>query len=82
MRALAVDEVELVVGLLLVGPLRFGRQLAGAERVGALLLGRAGKGAEPALHAADVGLVEGQVADEEDLVSAAAQPPRAVGQLS
>ena len=53
-RALAVDEMELVERLLLVRALRLVRKLCGAERVGALLPRRAGKRAKPALHAADL----------------------------
>ena len=45
-----------------------------------LLLGRR-EGAELALHAADVRLVDVQVLDEEDLVGSAAQPAREVGEL-
>ena len=43
---------------------------------------RRGEGAELALHAADVRLVQVEVLDEVDLVRAAAQPPREIGELA
>ena len=57
-------------------------ELLGRERVGVLLLPRRGERAELALHAADVRLVQIQVLDEVDLVGAAAQPAREVGELA
>src|SRR5439155_24688244 len=58
-----------------------GDELLGRERVRVLLLPRRGEGAELALHATDVRLVQIQVLDEVDVVRAAAQPPREVGEL-
>ena len=52
------------------------------ERVRAFLPLRAREGAELALHAADVRLVEVEVLDEVDLVVAAPHPPGEVGKLT
>ena len=57
-------------------------QLLGGDRVGLLLLLRRGEGAELALHATDVRLVQVQVLDEVDLVGAATLPARPVGELA
>src|SRR5262249_24286049 len=72
--------------------LREARDLALAQRVsGELVAGvgvrpalflRDGKGAELALHAADVRLVQVQVLDEEDAVVAAAHAARGVRELA
>src|SRR6185437_9313150 len=47
-----------------------------------VLLVRAREGAELALHAADVGVVEVEVVDEVDLVTAASQAPRLIGEVA
>ena len=61
---------------------RVGDELLGGDRVRVLLLPRRGEGAELALHAADVRLVQVEVLDEEDLVAAAADPARVVGEVA
>ena len=82
MRVLAVDAVDL--GELRELVLRDGvlDELVGALRVGVLLLPGLREGAELALHAADVRLVQVDVLDEEDLVAAAALAPREVGEVA
>ena len=57
-------------------------ELLGRDRVRVLLLVRLCERAELALHAADVRLVEVEVLDEEDLVAAAADAPREIGELA
>ena len=57
-------------------------ELVGGQREGVLLLARLREGAELALHAADVRLVQVDVLDEEDLVAAAALPAREVGEIA
>src|SRR5919197_650694 len=63
-------------------PPRVVDQLLRRQGVRVRLPARRRERAELALHAADVRLVEVQVLDEVDLVRAAAQPPREVGQLT
>ena len=81
-RVLAVHAVDLGEPRRLV--LRDGvrDELVRGERERVLLLARLRKGAELALHAADVRLVQVEVLDEVDLVAAAAQPARQVGELA
>jgi len=55
-------------------------EVLGGERVGVLLLPRGREGAELALHAADVRLVDVEVLDEEDLVRSAADTACKVGE--
>jgi hypothetical protein len=57
-------------------------ELLRRDRVRVLLLPRRGEGAELALHAADVRLVQIEVLDEIDLVRAAPQAAGAVGELA
>ncbi len=57
-------------------------ELVSRVRVRPLLLLRDGECAEPALHAADVRLVEVEVLNEEDAVVAATLPAGEVGQLT
>jgi hypothetical protein len=57
-------------------------ELLGRERVRVLLLARRGEGAELALHAADVRLVEVEVLDEVDLVRSATRTTSEVGKRS
>ena len=82
MRALAVDHVDLGEAGQLALAQRVLDELAGRDRVGVRLLVRRGEGAELALHAADVRLVEVEVLDEVDLVGAAAAAARQVGELA
>ena len=81
-RVLAVDHVDLGEAGQLVLADRVLDELRRRDRVGLLLLPRGGEGAELALHAADVRLVQVEVLDEVDLVGAAALAPRAVGELA
>ena len=81
-RVLAVDHVDLGEAGQLALAHRVLDELLGGDRVGVLLLLRRGEGAELALHAADVRLVQVEVLDEVDLVRAAAQPARPVGELA
>ena len=81
-RVLAVDHVDLGEAGQLALAHRVLDQLLGRDRVGVLLLLRRGERAELALHAADVRLVQVEVLDEVDLVRAAAQPARPVGELA
>ena len=81
-RVLAVDHVDLGEPGQLALAHRVLDQLLGRDRVGLLLLLRRGEGAELALHAADVRLVQVEVLDEVDLVGAAALPARPVGELA
>ena len=81
-RALAADHVDLGEAGQLALAERVLDELLRGVRVRALLLLRDGEGAELALHAADVRLVQIQVLDEVDLVAAAALPAREVGQLA
>jgi hypothetical protein len=81
-RALASDHVDLREAGQLPLAQRVLDQLLARVRVGALLFLRDREGAELALHAADVRLVQVQVLDEERLVAAAAQPARAIRQLA
>ena len=57
-------------------------ELVGADRVRVLLLLRLRKRAELALHAANVRLIEIEVLDEIDLVAAAADAAREIGDLA
>ena len=57
-------------------------ELLGRDRVRLLLLLRRRERAELALHPADVRLVQVEVLDEVDLVRAAAQASREVGELA
>src|SRR5215218_3289663 len=82
MRRLATDHVDLREAGQLPLPKRVLDELLAGVRVGARLLLRDGERAELALHPADVRLVQIQVLDEVGLVGAAAQPPRAIGQLA
>ena len=81
-RALAVDHVDLGEARELALPENVLDELLGGDRVRVRLLLRRRERAELALHAADVRLVDVQVLDEEDLVRAAAQPPRRVRELA
>ena len=81
-RVLAVHHVDLGEAARRVLLDRVGDELLGGDRVRVLLLARRRERAELAFHAADVRLVEIEVLDEVDLVRAAAQPPRGVGQLA
>jgi hypothetical protein len=80
MRVLAVDHVDLGEpgDLALAEHVR--DELLPREGVGVLLLPRRCECAELALHTADVRLVDVEVLDEEDLVGAAANSPREVGE--
>src|SRR5262245_40547443 len=80
-RALAADHVDLGEAGQLALAKRVRDELLGRVRVRALLLLGDGEGAELALHAADVRLVEVQVLDEVDVVRAAAPAACEVGQL-
>jgi hypothetical protein len=79
-RVLAVDHVDLGEP----GDLALGQHVLDEflrrERVRVLLLPRRRERAELALHAADVRLVDVEVLDEEDLVGAATNAPRKVGE--
>ena len=81
-RVLAVDGVDLGEAEELVLRDRVLDELVGGQREGVLLLARLREGAELALHAADVRLVQVDVLDEEDLVAAAALPAREVGEIA
>jgi hypothetical protein len=81
-RALAADHVDLREAGHLALTARVLDELFRGVRVGVLLLLRDGEGAELALHAADVRLVQVEVLDEVGVVRAASQPPRAVGELA
>ena len=67
-RVLAVDHVDLGEPGQLALAHRVLDELLGGDRVGVLLLLRRREGAELALHAADVRLVQVEVLDEVDLV--------------
>ena len=79
-RVLAVDHVDLGEPGHLALSEHVLDELLGRERVRVLLLARRGEGAELALHAADVRLVQVQVLDEVHLVRAAARAAREVGE--
>ena len=81
-RALAADHVDLREAGQLPLPDRVLHELLARVRVGVLLLLRDREGAELALHAADVRLIQVQVLDEEDAVVAAALPPGEIGELA
>ncbi len=81
-RVLAVDRVDLREAVELVLRDRVLDELVGGQRERVLLLPRLGEGAELALHAADVRLVQVDVLDEVDLVAAAALPAREVGEVA
>ena len=81
-RALAVDHVDLGEAGQLALAQSVLDELVPGEGVGALLLLRPRERAELALHAADVRLVQVEVLDEVDLVAAAAQAAREIGQLA
>src|SRR5262245_5037115 len=81
-RALAADHVDLGEAAQLALVERVLDELLGGVRVRTLLLLRDREGAELALHAADVRLVQIQVLDEVDLVAPAALTARQVGQLA
>ncbi len=81
-RALAADHVDLREAGQLALAKRVLDELLRGVRVRALLLLGDGEGAELALHAADIRLVQVQVLDEVDLVASAALPAREVGQLA
>jgi hypothetical protein len=81
-RVLAVDHVDLGEPGVLALAERVLDQLVRRDRVRRLLLLRRRERAELALHAADVRLVQIQVLDEVDLVAAAANPAREVGELA
>src|SRR4029079_2273153 len=57
-------------------------ELVRADRVRVLLLLRHREGAELALHAADIRLIQVEVLDEVDLVAAAAYATCEIGELS
>ena len=82
MRVLAIDRVDLGEAVELVLRDRILDELVGGERERVLLLARLGEGAELALHAADVRLVQVDVLDEEDLVAAAALAAREIGEIA
>src|SRR5262249_19164971 len=77
-----VDSVDLGEAEQLVLRDRVLDELVGGQRECVLLLARLRKGAELALHPADVRLVQVDVLDEEDLVAAATLPAREVGELT
>src|SRR6266581_4828057 len=77
MRALAADHVDLGEPGELVLANRVLDHLLRRVRIGVGLFVRDRKGAELALHAADVGLVQVQVLDEVDAVVAATHAPSA-----
>jgi hypothetical protein len=81
-RALAADHVDLCEAGELTLAKRVLDELLGRVRVCAFLLLRDREGAELALHAADVRLVQIEVLDEVDLVVAATLPTREIGQLA
>ena len=81
-RVLTVDRVDLGEAEKLVLRDRILDELVGRQRERVLLLAGLGEGAELALHAADVRLVQVDVLDEVDLVAAAALPAREVGELA
>ena len=81
-RALAADHVDLGEAAELALAKRVLDELLGRVRVGAFLLLRDCEGAELALHAADVRLVEVEVLDEVDLVVPAALTAREIRQLA
>src|SRR6478609_2642001 len=81
-RVLAVDRVDLSEAVELVLRDRVLDELVGGQRERVLLLPRLGEGAELALHATDVRLVQVDVLDEVDLVAAAALPAREVGEVA
>src|SRR5215204_6197166 len=82
MRRLAADHVDLGEAGQLPLPQRVLDEFLAGVCVGARLLLRNGERAELALHPADVRLVQIEVLDEVGLVGAAAQPPRAICQLT
>jgi hypothetical protein len=81
-RVLAVDQVNLreLRGVVLRDCIL--DELVRGQRVRLLLLARLRERAELAFHAADVRLVHVDALDEVDLVAAAANTPREVGQLA
>ena len=81
-RVLAVDHVDLGEAGQLPLAQRVGDELVRRDRVRVLLLARLREGAELALDAADVRLVQVQVLDEVDLVGPAAHAARQVGELA
>ena len=81
-RVLAVHRVDLGEPVELVLRDRVLDELVGGQRERILLLARLGERAELALHAADIGLVQVDVLDEEDLVAAAALSAREIRELS
>ena len=81
-RVLAVDDVQLREADQLVLAHHVLDELLRGQRVRGLLLLRLREGAELALHAADVRLVQVQVLDEVDLVVSAPPAAREVGQLA
>jgi hypothetical protein len=81
-RALAVHAVNLGESELPVLADRVLHELVSGERVRAVLLVRPREGAELALHPADVRLVQVDVLDEVDVVVAAADTAREIGELA
>ena len=81
-RVLPVHDVDLGETRQLVLAHRIRHQLVRRLRVGLLLLLRRREGAELALHAADVRLVQVQVLDEVDAVVPAADTPGEVGEVA
>ena len=79
-RVLAVDHVDLGEARDLALGEDVLDELLRGEGVRVLLLAGRREGAELALHAADVRLVEIEVLDEEDLVRAAARAAREIGE--
>ena len=82
MRALAAHHVDLGEPGELVLANRVLDHLLRRVRIGVGLFVRDRKGAELALHAADVGLVQVQVLDEVDAVVAATHAPREIRELA
>jgi hypothetical protein len=81
-RVLAVDHVDLGEPGELSLPEHVLDELLGREGVRLRLLARGGEGAELALHAADVRLVQVEILDEVDAVVASAETPREVRELA
>ena len=80
-RVLAVHHVDLGEAGELVLRSRVSDKIVSRDRVRLLLLLGRGEGAELALHAADVRLVQVHVLDEEDIVRSTAQASCEIGKL-
>ena len=81
-RVLAADHVDLGELLVRADLQRLLDQVVDRPHLGVGLLRRARERAELALHPADRRVVQVQVVDEEDVVRAAAEAARGVGQLA